>query len=193
MTKTTKLLAAAAAAATTLAGIAFAVDQDVEADAEFRAALTTTLNNDIDFSSNGVIEFAGTPAGTDLVEMGSDGNITYQGVAFSGPATGQVGDFSMNGDGSSVVEISCEATATLENSAQTVTMDQVQFAVNTGAAFGAGTACAGLGSSPGSHTLTGTDNVLVGGRLVGNGAITDGVYSTTTGGGDPATFRVLYQ
>lgn len=193
MTKTTKLLAAAAAAATTLAGVVYAADQDVEADAEFRAALTTTLNNDIDFSSAGVIEFSGTPGIGDTVQLGTDGNIAYGGSAFSGPATGQVGDFSVNGDGASPVEISCTTTATLENGGQTVTMDSIETAFNTGAAFGGGYSCAGLGTTPDVQTLGGSDNILVGGQLVGNGAITDGVYSTTTGTGVPITVRVLYQ
>lgn len=66
--------------------------------------------------------------------------------------------------------------------------------MNTGDAFGAADdACAGLGTSPLSHTLDGTDVVLLGGRAVGNGTIVTGAYSTATAGGTAATVRVVYQ
>lgn len=196
MIQTKKALAFAAAFTTALAGTAIALDQDVEADAEFRAAITMTVNSDIDFTTgSGVIEY-GSPTGSDLVTLATDGDITVTGSEFTAPATGQVGDVTFAGDGASSVDITCTATATLAETGTgtTVTMQNIEFAVDTGVATGLANACAGLGAGAVSHTLDGTDALLIGGELVGAATITDAVYSTTnTGdGGVPATFRVVY-
>ncbi len=193
MIQTRKALALAAAFTTALAGTAVALDQDVEAEAEFRAAITMTVNNDIDFTTGtNLIEY-GSPTGSDFVTLATDGDIGVTGTEFSAPATGQVGDVTFAGDGASSVDITCEVDATLEESGgATVTMDNIEFAIDTGTTAGGANACAGLGTSAVSHTLDGTDALLIGGRLVGDATITDGVYSTTTGSGDPVTFRVVY-
>lgn len=178
-----------------VAGVAIAADQDVEVLATMRQAISLTKNLDVDFSSVDPIDFTGTPAGTDFVQLGSNGAITYAGAAFSGPSTGQAGDVDINGDGTSGVDISCTATATLaEAGGATITANQMQISMNTGDAFGsADYTCAGLGTTPHSYTLTGTDTILMGGRLVGNGTIIAGAYSTATGAGVAATVRVVYQ
>lgn len=177
-------------------GAAYAADQNVDVLASFRQALTLTKNQDVDFTPGATfIDFAGTPAGTDLVNLATNNAITYGGVAFSGPATGQAGDISISGDGASAVNISCTTGATLaEAGGATVSVNAMEISMNTGDAFGAADdTCAGLGTSPLSHTLDGTDVILLGGRVVGNGTIITAAYSTATAGGTPATVRVVYQ
>lgn len=190
-----KKITAAVAVVALAAGVTYAADQTVDVTATFRQAISLTKNFDMDFSSVSAIDYAGTPAGTDLVQMGTDGNITYGGTAFSGPSTGQPGDVDISGDGASAVDISCSTGATMaETGGATVTVDQIQLSMNTGDTFGsADYTCAGVGTTPHSYTLTGTDTILLGGRLVGNATITNGAYSTATAGGTAATVRVVYQ
>lgn len=190
-----KKITAAVAVVALAAGVTYAADQTVDVTATFRQAISLTKNFDMDFSSVSAIDYAGIPAGTDLVQMGTDGNITYGGTAFSGPSTGQPGDVDISGDGASAVDISCSTGATMaETGGATVTVDQIQLSMNTGDTFGsADYTCAGVGTTPHSYTLTGTDTILLGGRLVGNATITNGAYSTATAGGTAATVRVVYQ
>lgn len=190
-----KKLTALTAAVAITTGVVYAADQSVDVTAAFRQAITLTKNFDLAFSSVDPIDFAGTPAGTDLVQLATSGAITYGGVAFSGPSTGQAADVSISGDGVSPVEVSCSTGATMAHSGgTTVTVDQLQISMNTGDAFGAADyTCAGVGTTPHVHTLDGTDKVLMGGRLVGNATIVNGAYSTATAGGAAATVRVVYQ
>ncbi|MFZ2586921.1 MAG: hypothetical protein WAZ18_02175 [Alphaproteobacteria bacterium] len=191
-----KKLTMLTAATAIVAGTAVAVDQNVDVLATFRQALTLTKNQDIDFTNGATpIEFAGTPAGTDTISMGSSGAIAYAGVAFSGPTTGTAGDVDIGGAATSAVNISCSTGATLANaSAATVAVNEVKLDMNTGAAYGsAAYTCAGVGTTPHSHTLDGTDKILLGARIVGNATIASGDYSSALAGGTPVTVRAVYQ
>ncbi|MCP5405835.1 MAG: hypothetical protein H6922_06415 [Pseudomonadaceae bacterium] len=185
------------AAVMMMTGVAHAVDQDVEVDAEFRQALSLTLNNDIDFTPGATyIEYTtGSIDAADFITLGTNDTVAYVDDAFSGPTTGQAGDVSINGATGADVNISCTTGATISDGTNTLSVDQMQVSMNTGDAFGAADyTCAGLGTTPHSYTLTGTDNILMGGRIVGNsGTITDSVYSTTNASGVAATVRVVYQ
>ncbi|MDD9911806.1 MAG: hypothetical protein OXR68_07460 [Alphaproteobacteria bacterium] len=189
-----KLSLMVAGATTVLTSYGFAADQDVDAEAEFRQAISLTKNADVDFTTGaGVIEFTGTPGASDLVSLGTDGNIAVGGTAFTAPSTGTAGDVDITGDGSSNVEVSCTDTATISDGTNNLTVN-MEIAMDTGVAYGSGTDCAGLGTTPLTHTLDGTDKILVGGQIVGNsGTVTSAVYNTTNSGGSAATVRVVYQ
>ena len=178
-----------------LAGGAHAVDQSIDSAVQFRQALSLTKNFDIDFTPGATyVDFTGTPAGTDFVQLATNGTVSYAGAAFSGNTAGQAADVTILGDGVSAVNISCSTGATLSNGTNTLAVNQMQLSVNTGDAFGAADhTCAGLGITPLAHTLDGTDKVLIGGQIVGASTLTSGVYNTVLASGVPSAVRVVYQ
>jgi hypothetical protein len=187
-------------AATMLASTGlFAADQNVQVDAQFRPAIVLALNSSVDLTPGATfIDYAGTPGGSDLVNIGTDGNITVGGTVFTAPAAGTVGSVTITGDGSSAVNISCNTAALLRNAGGNgVTFNTTQISMNTGDPFGSSDdPCGGLGTSPLAHTLDGTDVVLIGGRIdagVGGTIVSGTVYSTTIGTGSPIILRVVYQ
>lgn len=194
---TMKKLAALTASVALLSAGAYAVDQNVAVDAEFRQALSLTLNFDIDFTPGATyIDYVtGNIDAADFVTIGTDGTVGFVDDAFTGGTSGQAGDVSINGSTGAGVDISCTTGATITDGTNALTVDQMQLSMNTGDTFGsADYTCAGLGTTPHSYTLTGTDNMLLGGRIVGNsGTITSSVYSTGNAGGAAATVRVVYQ
>lgn len=176
----------------------YADTETVDSEAEFRQAVSLVKNTDIDFTTgSGVIEFTGAPTGADLIQLGSNGNIGTAGTVFTAPATGVVGDVDINGDGTSAVDISCTATATLSDGVNTIAMNQVALSLNTGRAFGSEDyTCAGVGTTPHSYTLTGADKILMGGHIDGGsvvGTLGAGVYNTSNVGGSNITVDVVYQ
>ena len=182
-------------------GALYAVQQDIDVLARLRIGLSFANKVDMNFTpTTGHIDYYGTPAGTDHVNLGTDGAITVDGTVFEPSAnTGTVGSVDVNGDATSSVYITCTTTATLSETGtgSDITVNSLQLAMNTGVAFNDGSAyaCNGLGGTALSHTLDGTDTILMGGRLVGNATITTASYSSanTSDGGVPATVQVIYQ
>lgn len=191
------LLATVGTLTLSLAANVYAVDEDVEAEAEFRQALALTLVTDIDFTpGTDVIEFTGTPATADVINLATSGAITTGGTAFSAPSTGTVGNVSIAGANGLAVEVSCTDTATISDGTNSLTVGSLEIVMDTGVALGGAGVddCEGLGVSPLVHTLDGTDNVLMGGIIEGgSGTVTTAVYNTGNTGGTAATIRVLYQ
>lgn len=180
------------------AGSVYAVDQSVSVAAQFRQALSLTKNADIDFTTgSNVIEFTGTPTTGDVITLGTDGNMAETGTAFTVPATGTPADIDITGDGASAVDISCSTGAVLKSGSNTVTINEIVLDMNTGAAYAsAAYTCAGVGTTPHSHTLDGTDTILLGAQLdagEAGTAVVSAVYSTGNAGGSAATVRVVYQ
>lgn len=193
-----KRLMALATTGLIAAGTVYAADQSVSVLAQFRQAISLTKNADIDFTTgSNVIEFTGTPGSGDTITLGTDGNMAETGSAFTVPATGTPADIDITGDGASAVNISCSTGAVLKSGANTVTVNEIKLDMNTGAAYASGAyTCAGVGTTPHSHTLDGTDKILLGAQIdagVGGTAITSAVYSTANAGGSAATVRVVYQ
>ena len=187
--------------ATCVVGGLYAVQQPIDVLARLRIGLSFANKADMNFTpSSGHIDYYGTPAGTDHVNMGTSGAITVDGTVFSPSAnTGTPGSVDINGDATSSVYITCTEDATLAETGAglTITVDTLQLAMNTGVAFNNGAAytCDGLAGTALSHTLDGTDTIYMGGRLVGNATITTESYSSanTSDGGVPATVQVIYQ
>lgn len=182
-----------------VASTVWAVQQDIDVSARMRIGLSFANKVDMDFTpGTGHIDFYGTPdPTTDFVKLGTDGAISVDGTVFQPSAlTATPGSVDINSDGVSSVFISCTTGATLaEAGGKTMSVDQLQITMNTGTAFTAPDyTCDGLASvTPYSYTLTGTDKVILGGRLVGPADVITALYSTTTAGGTPATVRVIYQ
>ena len=184
-----KLLAATVISLTAISG-AYAVDQDIDADVTFRTALSFANAVAMDF---GTIDVGGSAAAVTFDMDVTDGSITNSDTTnYTAPASGTLGSVELEGDTGATVDISCETSGVLANSGgtSTINLDNTDFDFN-GANI---TACAGLGTSPLSSTLTaGTDTIQVGGRLNLTAAPNIEAYSTTNTNGNPVTLRAVYQ
>ena len=192
--RTTKLwIAATLTMGSGLAAAVWAVDESVDVLVTFRQAVALTEVNNVNFTTGAPIEFSSTPAGTDFVRLATDDSLVYNGV-FSGPATGQAGEVTINGSDSALVWVSCSDQADMRNAGGTSVLVNMQFKMNTGGNWAAGTDCNGVAATTLSYTLlAGTDTVLLGGQVIGNATITGVAYSTALAGGVPAVLRVVYQ
>ncbi len=144
------------------------------------------------------INFYGTPSSADTVTMGTNGALTANTSVFEPTnTTGTPGSVDFTGDINSSVNISCTSSAVMAETVSntTITVDQLELQMNTGTAFGVGSpySCAGLGTTPLSYAVLPSNQILLGGRLVGNATIETAVYSSAVAGGTPATIRVVYQ
>lgn len=190
----------AALAATTLIGVAYAITTTIDVAARLRVGLSFANQVNMNFTpSTNHIDFYGTPAGTDHVNLGTDGAMTVDGSVFQPSSlTGTPASVDLNGDNSSAVYISCDTQATLAEatSATTIVVDSLQIATDTAKAYASPDyTCAGVDTTPHSFTLTGGNKIFMGGRLVGNSTIGSALYSTTdtADGGTAATLKVIYQ
>lgn len=199
-----KVLALSLLAGSLAVGTTWAIQQNIDVAARLRVGLAFSNKVDMNFTPAGTdhIDFYGTPAGTNTVTMGTDGSVTPDGTVFQTTVTtGTPGSVDITGDGVSAVNITCTTQAVMaEPSATTITVDQLELTMDNPKPFqdAAAYACDGLGASsttPFTPTLTGSNTLAMGGRLVGNATIRTGDYSTTnTGvGGVPATIQVVYQ
>lgn len=189
-------LLAAVAVIGGFSGASYAADVDVDASIVTQQAISLTKNTDMDF---GTVEYDATHGGN--IQLGTNGAVVLSGttgLTASGSTT--AGDVDVSGDGASVIEISCETGGVLaDTAANTLTLSAVEFTTGAGGVAGTGTACAGLGASPGTVDLSVTANptILMGATIdvTGNAIASSDTYSTTnTGnGGDPVTLRVVYQ
>ncbi len=171
-----------------------ATEIDVHASATFRQAPTLSVEQNMHFTPEGqAIEYQAEPTSADRVHLGTDGSLTSTGSAFIAPSTGQAGAVRVAGDGTSSIDIACTANAALATtSGETLTLTNLEFAIDTGTSAGNALPCQGLNTTTSTHTLDGDDQLLLGGALVGNSTLTDSTYSTTHSGGLPASFRVVY-
>jgi hypothetical protein len=149
--------------------------------------LRLTGNVDMDF---GTVEYAATATGS--IDMGTDGNITYNGM-FSGPSIGTSGQFRIRVLGGGNISLGCDTTATLTSGGNSVSMDSIEFVIGSGnrTSFGNGTLCQGIGTPIQPFTLT--DEILyMGGSLnISSPVPASGIYSTGNGGGNAISFSVL--
>jgi len=135
------------------------------------------------------------------IELGTNGTVQLAsgsaGINLNGGAP-SAGDLTISGDGQSTIQISCESAGVLGASGgHALTLQNVEFAIDTGRTYGAGTSCSGLASPGASIDLASNTSpqIFFGGALdvSGNAISHSGNYSTTNAGGDPVTVRVVYQ
>lgn len=175
---------------------AYAVDVTVGAAVNMRAVISAAVGQEMSF---GNIDFE--PVHTGEIQLGTDGVVqlsgSTSGISLNGGSP-SAGDLVVAGDGQSIIEISCESNGVLSStSANSLNLQNVQFSIDTGQAFGSATHCAGLGTSVASVDLTGNGapKLLFGGALdvSGNAISVSEAHSTANAGGDPVTVRVVYQ
>lgn len=185
-----------------------AIDADVSVQAQFRAALTLTVDQNIDFTPGlRALEYTDVlniDGSTDYVSMATNGDLSIPGGSRLTTAytTGERGELSFTGENASV-SISCNTNTTLSETGtgidlplSNVELDVAATIGAAGAALGAGDYdCAGLGTTPYTYTITGgAGAIAAGGRLEGVASMPSAVYDTanTGDGGVPLTVRVVY-
>lgn len=175
-----------------------AAEVNVGATMSASATVTVTKNADIDF---GGLDFDATHVGT--VELGPDGNVALgggsAGLALSGsPNAAEIAVTSVLG----TIEITCETTGVIGDGAVDLNITPVVWDVSSAATYAtAANTCGGLGVGAVAIDTSVTNNptAYIGGLLtIGNNVLngaTGGAtpFNTTTGGGDPITFRFVYQ
>ncbi len=200
MNRSRKLLFAAAifGAATFGSTHTNATDIDVDATMTASAAVTVANNADIDFA--GIDFVSGAHSGT--VELGPDGNAATGGgsVGLTLTGTAVAGELAVTSS-ANTLEVTCDATAIISDATTNLTITTVVWDLSNAANYGAATnTCGGLGV--GAVTIdTGAINdptLYVGGELtIGANALdaTSGstALDTSTGTGNPVTFRLVFQ
>lgn len=186
---TMKKILLASGVAMSIAGGAYAASTNIDALANFVAAVTLGNEVDMDFSS---VAFSAAPTiAGDNVQLGTDDSIAYNGVFSVGiaavPVAGEVEITA--GSVGATVDVECDATATLgDGGGNTIDVTSIETTMTPGA-FGTGTACAGIGVTAISHVLAGggADVIYFGGQIDGStvgGVFGAGAYSSATGGND---------
>ncbi|MDD9900570.1 MAG: hypothetical protein OXT65_06290 [Alphaproteobacteria bacterium] len=177
-----------------------AATTNIDATANFRAAITLS-GTAMDFDE---IEYSAVPAApADTVDLGTDASIAYNGVFSAGTgATPVAGDVTVTaGANGATLEVRCDATATMENaSGNAIDVIAIEVAAeNATGAFGTTNACNGIGGAAATTLVLnlGTlDSFKFGGQIDGDsqaGGTFGGAYSTATGGGDDIAVAVTYQ
>lgn len=195
-----KVLMLAAVGVVALPVTVNAVTTNIDVTAQFRQAIALNAT-DMDFTNSGAdyISFSTPLAGTDTVQLGTDGSIAYNG-SFSGPATGVPGTVEVTaGTNGETIEIFCDSTATMgDGSGEEISLNvKVAEEGATGTYAAAGSVCNGIaGAAATSLVLSATDDTFFfGGEIDGSTAsagFAGGTYSTATGG-DNIEIDVQYQ
>lgn len=197
MTKVNKIGYAFAISLLMTPSTLMAASTNIDATANFRAAITLGNEVDMDF---GQIDYTGTPGAGDTVALGTDGNLT-SGGNFSAGATGTAGSVDiLTGTDGLTVDIFCDATATMtETGGGSIDVTSIEVATEGNeTTSGAANACAGMGTAATSMVLAvggASDQITLGGTIDGATAASfvGGAYSTANAGGDDIQIDVVYQ
>lgn len=169
---------------------AFAADTDLDASIVTRQAITLTEVSNLDF---GTVDYAAVHSGS--VILGTNGIVSVTGSGLTSKGSPTAGNIQFSGDGSSTVEIACENSAILsDGNGNALALSAVEFSTTGGQAAGAGTPCGGLGivSDTLDLAINPVATLLVGATLDAN-INSAANYTTAQAGGNPVTFRVVYQ
>lgn len=174
-----------------------ATDIDVDASLVAGVAVSLTKNADMDF---GGVDFV-TGAHNGNLELGTDDAVVLSGgptgLTLTGtPASGSVTINSATG----TVDVSCEATGAVGDGTRTMPLSSIKWDTAATTFALATNTCGGLGVGAVAVNTTATPNpiLLIGAQLdvaanALDGSVGGTPYDTSTGGGDPVTFRVVFQ
>ena len=198
MKKSQKLVLLATIACFTGFGfnVAQATDIDVTATMTASAAVTVANSSNIDF---GGIDFTGAHSGT--LELGPDGNVALGGgsanLTLTGASTaGQLDVTSSAG----TIEVTCDATAVIGDGTQDLNITTIVWdtsaatygaASNTCGGLGVGAVAIDTGASNDPSLFVGAELTIGANELAASSGSTP--FDTSTGGGDPITFRLVFQ
>lgn len=173
----------------------FALTTSLDALASFLTVLVLTPSA----MQFGTVSYSAAPTvAGDHVRLGTNSSATYGGVFTAGGGITAAGDVLIAGTYGSVIDVSCEATATMTNgTGASIDITDIEVARESAtAAFGGGVACGGIGSNVLSWTLTLTtdDNLKVGGQINGSTAVAwaGGSFSTANAGGSDIQIDIVY-
>lgn len=159
----------------------------------FDSGVTLGNEQNLDFST---INYSGVPGAGDTVALAPDGTIIYAGI-FSGSGLGTAGSVDVTaGNNGQVIEVFCDATATLSDGAGGTIDATIEVAPED--ALGTPQPCNGVGGAA-AHSFTLNvgvlDTFVFGGMLDGSTAagFSGGNYSTSNAGGDNVQVDVFYQ
>ncbi len=151
-----------------------------------RAQVVTSANTAISF---GTIELADTHSGN--VQLATNGDVQTTGSGLSARDDGNAGSIKITEPDTGIIDIKCASSGQLVDAvAPSLTIQNIEIAINTGVSFGNGIACRGI--LPADPVTTSIDmdalpdpDILVGGEVVINNISplpTDRMYSTNAGG-----------
>ncbi len=155
-----------------------------------REAVSITILEYMDF---GVVSYADGASG--LIRLGGDDVVSVSGTGYLASGTPKGAELAVSATLGQDVAISCETGAVMEEAGgNQIVIQNAEVSPGTPAAFGSGTDCAGLESSPAVYTMgSGDDTLYVGAEIDGTTPpATAGTYSTATGSGHALSIRVVY-
>ncbi len=173
-----------------------AIDVEIDATLAISSAFTVASTTNIDFAS---IDFAASHSG--VIQYGPDGNsavISGAGLTPSGsPVAGQISIT----ESAATLDISCDASAMISDGAMEVDISEIVWDTAAVAPTYAGAAntCSGLGAgvvSIDTSIVANNNPVLnIGAELSFDADELTGsaTLDTSTGNGDPITFRIVVQ
>lgn len=200
MKRSSKLLVAGLALSVVGLGISDVKATDIDIDATMTAsvAVSATKDSDLDF---GALDFSAGHIG--LLELGPNGvaafnaappvtNLTASGI----PTAGQITITSAGGN----IDVTCDTGGVIDDGTRQVNIQGVKWDVSAATYTAAARTCGGLGvgavtldttASPNPVIYVGAQLNITNDLLLGSGGSTP--YDTSTGVGDPVTFRIVYQ
>jgi hypothetical protein len=206
MNRTMRICLMTTAISALMGAAAWATDEDVNVEAQFRQAIILTENNQVDFTpgtaSVDYTDVANITNVTDFVTLATNDAIVAAGRLSTGLTNGTAGQVTIAGEPNTSVDISCRSTGMALSDGIGTTLNFLQARVSvdaagTGDPFGTpDSICAGVGTTPIPFTLSGAGAgiVTIGGRINPVASMPSGVYTTanTGTGGVPLTLRVVY-
>lgn len=194
MTRSRRLLLAATVCGAMVFGGMQAMATDVDIDATLTATAAVTVNkvSDLDF---GTIDFTASHIGN--IQLGPDGNRALSGatnLTLSGSgAAAQIDVTSSSG----TIDITCDATGIIDDGTQALSISTVVWDTSAATFGAAANTCAGLGTGAVS-VATANPSIYIGAQLdIGTDELLASSgstpFNTSTGTGNPVTFRFVYQ
>lgn len=168
---------------------AMAVTTNIDVSASFSSALS--LDSEVDMAFAAWL-YGGVPTAGDTITLGTDDSTTPSANFQFDAGTPAAGEFRVVGVGTFPVEITCDASVTLEEAGGgTIDVDSIEVTPTAGA-FGTGSACGGAVEV--FPLVAGERTFFLGGRINGATAVAfvNGAYSTVTSG-NPLDIAVVYQ
>jgi hypothetical protein len=220
MFKLTRLAAACATVSLlVLSAPTHAEEQDIDVNAAFRTAILFNVVSPVRFNAvaNEYITYAAGLGTDDYINIGTDDSLSTDNTGagfFAQHTTGTAGEVVIGAAINSLMDISCDSSATLTTSAGSadaaLTFVEPEIALTTGGVYvsstrgvantpadGTITDCSGVTTETFTSVDTGADGsitILIGGRIQGITAATMSptAYSTANPSGTALTLRVTY-
>ncbi len=160
------------------------------------AQVSVSSLTDMDF---GAIDFAGAYSGS--IRLGTNGDVTVTGFGLVVANEGNAGSIRIDTPDTGIVEVKCTTTGELVGaSATSLTITNVEIAMNSGTVFGAASQCVGTGAGDASAIDVDMDAfpdaiILIGGEIsiLGLISLPSDRHYNTGGSGTPISLSLVVQ